>query len=176
MPRRGFVAVPLSPEQCAASAEWLLKSYNPQPTLLGDPEYTARARLCAAHLANKLEKAGRRKSAAHAVRTLERQLAAWFGSVLDACAVTGRFPPRLVVEAMRACRAEAGKGPRGAKQKHRTADEVDRLALGNPFGESDERYRSKLRRRAAKDARISAWLVRMNERGETLLTCSEPVP
>lgn len=171
-----MVKVPLSPKQCAASANWLRRYTPPSQTLLCNPDYAQIAQACADLLATQFEKAGRRLSRDHASREIERPLAEWFASMLDAAAIIKQMPPKDVVLAMRACHAATHKGKPGPKVKVRTVKQVKALALGNPFDDSEVPYRKKLLDRAEYHEAVSAWLRGIAERGETLLTSSEPMP
>lgn len=170
-----IVGVPLSPKQCAASAKWL-RRYTPPQTLLGNPDDAQVSQVCADLLAAQFEKAGNRLSRDTASRNIDRPLAEWFASLLDAAAITGQMPPKDVVAAMRACHAATHKGKPGAKVKVRTVEQVKALALGNPFDDSEVPYRKKLLARAEYHEAVSAWLRGIAERGETLLTSLEPMP
>lgn len=107
--KAGFVKVALSPRECAASAHWLLSAYiTPEPTLLGSPDDSERARANADRLAVQLGKAARRRTGEQAARLLDRRLAGWFGGLLDGVVLgTMPRPPASVSSAMHACRRAA---------------------------------------------------------------------
>lgn len=183
------VKVRLASEHCIAVAWWLRSAYLPfvlqrwrQPSCSEATDlrgqnirlYLARDINSGADCMACFKKMGRRKiQGPDALRTLDRELASWFGALLDA-AVLGQAPPLLPAhrvdgscdtgfahlgfeqtrtkllgavtgEAMQAC-AAAARGRRGSPLKLRTLQEVE--ALKSIGGDDEDRYRRRLRARA----------------------------
>lgn len=133
MPRRGFVSVRLSPQQCAASADWLRNSYTlpiPHPGM--DPGYDQECREHRDYLICKFEKCARRKSAQNASRLITRVAAEWFGLFIYITkAIDSTRDAPLVRTAMSACfDAAIMRGP-GRRRIDRTIDEIEALSLGS---------------------------------------------
>ncbi len=172
----GQVKVALSPQQCAAAARWLANYRPPPPSLIGKPACQQAARVMANHLAGQFAKCGRRKARRNSERILSREHARWFGALLDASIVRAHIsssylPPRLVMEAMQACR-KACSGRRGRPRIERTEAEL----ATRHFSDDNGHYRRKLERRANYNRRWAEWTARLMARGETLITSSEPPP
>jgi hypothetical protein len=127
----------------------------------------------AAFLADWFEKRGRRKARRDAVRWVDRELAAWFGSRLDAALYGSALPP-AVIDAMCACREAAAKSP-GRPRLERAVEEVHRLHFGDGGPDTMRRKKGWIRR--ALGARAwREWVARLARRGQTLMTSTEAPP
>ena len=207
MPAAGEVSVPLSPGQCAASARWLsgrraraqllapiFAKYDLTSLLTTAGEVKDRSARAEGHAAwleaffAKRSTSNRRETAK---RVMPREAAAWFGSQMDASLPPWPIP-KLVREAMQACRVAAVPGRAGAPRKPpRRLHVIEREREGDRKARSewialgigaDEDYRDRRRnqRREAQAARAheawSDWKERMEASGKGPLGYDEPLP
>lgn len=150
MPRRGFVSVRLSPQECAAAADWLRNSYTlPIPNPRMDPVYDQECRAHRDYLIYKFEKCARRKSALNAGRLITREAAGWFGMLMynTRAIQTTRGAP-AVRTAISACYdAALIRGP-GRPRVDRTIEEIEALPLGSVSDGYGAGHRTRLFTRA----------------------------
>jgi len=142
MPRRGYVCVRLSSQECAAAAEWLRNSYTPpKPNPMMDEAFEEECRENRAYLIKTFEKCARRKAADNARRELTREAAVWFGERLYSKAFRTTRAAPAVQAAMNACYEAGLMRGRGRRRIDRTADEVSALALGSVLDGNGARHR-----------------------------------
>lgn len=187
MTKARAIKVETTRRACGTVAGWLLDSYvGPAPTLLteGD-DSTERLALCRV-----LSRASRRAGPADLVLALDRAGAAWLGARAPSAAVRapvlgGMFAvdvgplaqaPRAVRDLAERCAAalRVRRGGHNAHTRDRRREEIDYFAEtrgSHKQSVSDQRARV-WRRRDRRDA----WLDRLHDRGETLLTSTEAPP